>query len=399
MQKKIIVLAVAGAIGSIVAGSAFADAPTFYGRIDYGYQSTGGDSGGLTGQKTTNAFNSGIEAGSRIGLKGAEDIGNNLKGIYEVEFGINVDQASGADAAAKTGAVTSTGSAATWNNRHSYIGLTGDFGTAVGGRLDGVRYGIFQAYDPFGAGGMGNFTQITRQVDRANNAVAYITPNFNGFSGLVAYGTAILGANVDGAGLGGLNAKTGEAAGNLGDFKLNTIMGKYEQGPISVTLDWEQVKADNIGIGAGVAGNITDKITVTTVGGSYDLGVVKVSALYDTLKDTADVLGDLQKTSNFLIAVKAPMGAFTLKANYGKSQNKLSGAVDADTSKFGLGVDYALTKRTNLYADYGAITNGKNAKLAISAAANAYGPTGSYGGGSTGVGGAHGIDFGIAHKF
>ncbi len=401
MQKKIIALAVAGAIGSIVAGSVFAaDAPaTVYGRIDYGYQSTSGDSGGLKNQKSTNAFASGIEAGSRIGIKGASDLENGLKAIYEVEFGIYLDQASGPDAASKTGAVTSSGSDAKWTNRHSYIGVTGDFGTAVGGRLDGVRYGIFQAYDPFGAGGMGNFTQVTRQVDRANNAIAYITPNFSGFSGLVAYGTAILGAEAGGAGLGGLNPKTGEAAGNLGDFKLNTIMGKYEQGPLSVTLDWEQVTAGNIGSGAGVAGSLSDKITVTTVGGSYDLGVAKVSALYDQLQDTLDSVGDIQKTVNMLIGVKVPVNAFTFKANYGKSQNKLSGVTDGDTTKFGLGLDYALSKSTNLYADYGSITNGTGAAIAISAAANAYGPTGSYGGGSVGLGGATGIDFGMALKF
>ena len=96
MQKKIIVLAVAGTIGSIVAGSVFAadTPPTIYGRIDYGYQSTSGDSGGLKNQKSTNAFASGIEAGSRIGIKGANELNNGLKAIYEVEFGITVDQSS-----------------------------------------------------------------------------------------------------------------------------------------------------------------------------------------------------------------------------------------------------------------------------------------------------------------
>jgi predicted porin len=143
-----------------------------------------------------------------------------------------------------------------------------------------------------------------------------------------------------------------------------------------------------------------------TVGGSYDLGVAKVSALYDQLQDTLDVAGDLQKTVNMMVGVKVPMDAFTFKANYGKSQNKLSTAVDGDTTKFGIGLDYTLSKTTNLYADYGAITNGTNAYIPISAAANAYGPTTSYGGVATSaigvgsnVGGTVGIDIGMALKF
>jgi len=404
MQKKIIALAIAG----LASTAAFAQSNvTIYGRADYGFLETGANSGALQNQKHTGSFGSGLELGSRLGFKGVEDLGNGLKAIFEIEYGISMDQSASGSAATAAGAVSSTstgaGTNAAWTNRHSYVGLTGGFGTAVGGRLDGVRYGIFNNYDPFGGGTVGNFTQITRQVDRANNAIAYITPNFAGFSGLVAYGTHILGANAVGANaaLTGLNPNVGEVAGQVGDFGLKTAMVKYEQGPVSVTLDVEQVVGHNLGL------NISspDRITVGTLGASYDLGVVKLSALVDMLNDKWDGV-TLDKKRSFMFGAKAPIGKFVAKAMYGRSNDKTDS--EKDVSKFGIGADYFLSKRTNFYVDYGQVINKSHSAIAVSAAANAYGPTGNFMGvqpsaigaiGTTNLGGAKALDIGIAHNF
>jgi predicted porin len=88
------------------------------------------------------------------------------------------------------------GTSTTWWNRHSYVGLSSaSLGTVVGGRLDGVRYGIFNKYDAFAGGNIGNFTQMTGQVDRANNAIAYISPSFSGFNAVLAYSSSIGNSN------------------------------------------------------------------------------------------------------------------------------------------------------------------------------------------------------------
>src|SRR5574337_403515 len=164
MQKKLIALAVAG----LVAAPAFAQSNvTIYGRADFGMVSRSGTTdlqdripGFDVNGKTE--FQSGVQSGSRIGFKGAEDLGNGLKAIFEIEYGTKIDEG--------------TTSSVAWGNRHSYVGLTGNFGTVVGGRLDGVRYNIWGKYDPFANGTVGNITQITKQVDRADNAIAYISP-------------------------------------------------------------------------------------------------------------------------------------------------------------------------------------------------------------------------------
>ena len=354
MQKKLIALAIAG----LASSAAFAaDNVTIYGRMDYGYLNQSGNSGAVQNVNSKNSMASGIQAGSRIGFRGTEDLGNGLKVIFESEFGTGIDQ---------TAAGTT---AATWLNRHSYVGLTGNFGTVVGGRLDGVRYGIFNKYDAFAGGTVGNFTQMTGQVDRADNAIAYISPNFSGLTATLAYATNIAGP---------------EAAGNKGDLRLNTFMVNYANGPLDLTADYETVKSVN-----PVAGAADLDIKVTTLGGSYDFGVVKLSALWD--KHTADNRAAGAAVTDYrdwFVSAKAPIGGskFAVKATYGRVNNKLVSSADAN--KFGLGLDYSLSKRTVVYADYGRIHNDANAAFQVSPAANANGNNG-----------VNGFDLGIAHSF
>jgi len=341
MQKKIIALAIAG----LASTAAFAQSNvTIYGRMDLGAAYRAGNSGGVNGIDDKYEIASGVGSGSRIGFKGVEDLGNGLKAVFQSEFGIGIDQ---------TAAGTTN---ATWTNRNSYVGLAGGFGTVVAGRLDGVRYGIFNTYDPFAGGTIGNFTQMTLQVDRADNAIAYISPNYNGFGLVLAYSS---------------NTAGPEPIANDGAAQLHTIMGTYDNGPISARLDYEEVVT---GIGP--------KTWVATAAGSYDFGVVKVSALIDQIKR-----GNLLKEQAWLIGAKAPVGKFTLKAMVGGVNDKITD--DKDSLKWALGVDYSLSKRTYVYANYGQIKNDDLAQRQLNWAANSQ---------SAGYG-TVGVDFGIAHSF
>ncbi len=342
MQKKIIALAIAG----LASTAAFAQSNvTIYGRMDLGAAYRSGNSGGVNGIDDKYEIASGVGSGSRIGFKGVEDLGNGLKAVFQSEFGIGIDQ---------TAAGTTN---ATWTNRNSYVGLAGGFGTVVAGRLDGVRYGVFNTYDPFAGGTIGNFTQMTLQVDRADNAIAYISPNFSGFGLVLAYST---------------NTAGPEPVANNGAAQLHTIMGTYDNGPISARLDYEEVVT---GLGS--------KTWVATAAGSYDFGVVKVSALLDQIKNKDAGL----KEQAWLIGAKAPVGKFTLKAAVGGVKDKEND--NNDSIKWALGVDYSLSKRTYVYANYGQIKNDDAAVRQLNWAAN-----------SQGAGyGTYGIDFGIAHTF
>ena len=389
MQKKLIALAVA----TLVSGGAFAaDNVTVYGRVDYGFLNTSGNSGGVQGAESKNEFTSGVQAGSRLGFKGSEDLGNGLKAIFELEYGLGVDGNNANSVPGVTPTILtktpnvngSSGVASqqtTFWNRHSYVGLTGNFGTVVGGRLDGVRYGVFNKYDVFGGGTVGNFTQLTTQVNRADNAIAYISPSFSGFTVLAALSTNIAGP---------------ESAGNHNDLRLATLMGSYANGPISVDLDWERVSDNKTTVTTGANGAssvagaplVFDNITVTTLGGSYDFGMVKVAALYDTNKLKLQGGATASDVQSWFVSGSMPFaGSFLAKATYGQTKDK--NVAQSTAKKFGLGLDYNLSKRTTIYTDYGKITQDSNAAYRINVS--------GWGNGS-GVG-TNGFDLGIAHKF
>jgi len=381
MQKKIIALALAG----LASSAAFAQSNvTLYGRADYGYLIRGDQDGGSPNVKQKNEFASGIGGGSRIGFKGSEDLGNGLKAIFEIEYGLSMD-AGGA-----TGGASNT----TWWNRHSYVGLSSaTLGTLVGGRLDGVRYGIFNKYDAFAAGNIGNFTQMTSQVDRANNAIAYISPSFAGFNAVLAYSSNI--GNSNPLGLGAQEGSNGSTAnkGNDGDSTLMTANLNYNNGPISLAADYEIV---NFNGGLDSVSNATarahDDVQVYTFAGSYDFGVVKVAALYDNLKTNVNSYGrglniGESDIDSWFISASAPIGKFLVKATYGETEN--DAVSDSKGTKFGLGLDYNLSKRTKIYTGYAIISNENNAAYAVSPAANSYG---------TGYG-VQGFDLGVAHTF
>jgi predicted porin len=187
-------------------------------------------------------------------------------------------------------------------------------------------------------------------------------------------------------------------------------MVNYANGPLDLTADYETVRGVNttafkaatvtsvlvpvaptglaIPVTTGVAASGGDvDVRVMTLGGSYDFGVVKLSALYDTHKVDANGKNTVDYRDYF-ISAKAPISGtkFTVKTTYGKVDDRT--VADADATKFGLGLDYSLSKRTVIYADYGQISNRNQATYQVSAAANANGNNG-----------VRGFDLGVAHTF
>ncbi len=229
MQKKLIALAIAG-----LAGSAFAQTNvTIYGVADAtfewskasgatsyrnGYQLNASNPAlvfpAVVGSAATGYNNvfSGFQAdynnvksqtrlstnSSLIGFKGVEDLGNGLKAVFQFE--------TGADFTGDAGALAFT--------RDSYVGLTGGFGTAVAGtlthpiRLMGAKVDFNPGASSAGFTGLyGEFLGVkTGTDDRAKNAVAYVTPNFSGFTGTVAYVSSGVAAGADNGNTDALNA-------------------------------------------------------------------------------------------------------------------------------------------------------------------------------------------------
>ncbi len=159
------------------------------------------------------------------------------------------------------------------------------------------------------------------------------------------FGTGVLdgGANVDiakyslplGNGIGISVARTDAAAAIKGLNAGNTYGATYSMNAISAAFDYTD---------AALAKR-------TRVSGSYDLGVAKLGAGYQTRKFT----GATSTNKQTVLGVSAPYGAFTFGLNY--STNKQSTA-NISNKGIDLGVSYALSKRTNVYAQMQSVTIG-----------------------------------------
>lgn len=170
MKKSLIALAVLGA-----AASAQAADVSVYGVVDTGLAYTYNDEWTVDEHVTDGESNlemaSGINASSRVGITGSEDLGNGMKVGFKLESGINSDD----------GALNQGGRLF---GREASLTLSGDFGKISAGRMGGVGssagtydyvYAIGESFD----GGDFNIWGMTAS-SRYDNMITYETPEFAG---------------------------------------------------------------------------------------------------------------------------------------------------------------------------------------------------------------------------
>ena len=311
MKKSLIALAVLAASGAAVAQSSV----TIYGRVDasFGTEKTNG----LSQTKLFDGGDAGLTS-SRWGLRGTEDLGGGLTAEFKLENRFKID-------AGTIDGVQFKGD--------SFVGLGGSFGKVKLGRstvaYDDVRSislssNVFDsAFTPVGKvyGSSGDY------ASRGDNQIRYESPNLSGFSAIVSYGF-------------------GENKGATDAADLTSLGVFYKSGPLSVGVGFSEEEA-KANANAAVTSN-----KFTGLSASYNFGVASVSGGYNTRKASA---GD--KDNEYTIGVNVPVDAFSFSVGYANSETKdVGGAKTVKASGFGLGVTYAMSKRTKLYAgfrDYG----------------------------------------------
>ena len=395
MQKKLIALAVAG----LASTAAFAQTNvTIYGLVDYGYayRFDGKNAGSnIPGANTStpnssSQLNGGQSLGNRIGFKGTEDLGNGLKAVFLLEQGFYLD----------TGAQQTSTSQFT---RQAYMGLSGNFGTAVGGRLYSPHYTFVSGLDPFGAGTVGRYNNVYSS-QRANlvtgggtvnltdpvrldNAVAYISPTFlGGLTGTLAFSNNAFGN--DGS-VNAINNAYGASTSNAANNTVYAGLLQYNSGPITAGVNYHYI--------AGGANSGIKNVQNATVGGSYDFKVVKVMALYSWNDVDYQIAGTGNLTlNNYMLGATAPFGKFVGKASYMYSDGNRSAGGDAQ--QFAIGLDYNLSKRTALYSAYSFINNDDQRLAAVGDASNGGGYVAGNGVALPGVF-QQGVQVGVRHMF
>jgi len=324
MKKTLIALAAVAATGAAFAQSTV----TLFGVADTAvtYTKTGA-------AKKTSMTTSGLNS-SRIGFRGEEDLGGGMKAAFHMEAGVNTDSGAGAgtntnnQANGQIAAATTVGSQGLTFNRRMTASLMGGFGELRVGRDYTPLFWNQTMYDPFGTNGVGqsqanagaNPASLVVGV-RASNSIGYLSPSFNGFQvQLQTY----LGENASNDTTNGKNSGSG-----------NGLRATYANGPVSLAL--ATAKYDTA---------LNTKHDGTNFGASYDLGVVKLMAVYSQDQDSVSGV-DADKVKGTLIGLTAPLGAGVVKAAWSNSKQGADETKNID--KFAVGYVYSLSKRTSIY--------------------------------------------------
>ena len=398
MQKKLIALAVAG----LASTAAFAQTNvTIYGLVDYGYsyrfdgRGVGSILPGVPGGPTPGSaskLDSGIDAGSRLGFKGTEDLGNGLKAVFLLEGGYTNDDGYSAQSSRTYG-------------RQAYVGLSGNFGTAVGGRLYTPYYTFMLQMDPFANGTVGAYSNAWRlgastptigavgglmDPQRVDNAVAYISPSFGGFQVTAAYSN-----NADNA------LQTESTSNNAQNNTVYAIFAGYTAGGLTAGLNYHAIQAGTP-LSSSLALPLSD-IQNVTAGAAYQFGNgLKLSGAYTWSQASFNDNRPFNITNlpiqeltmnNFLLGVSMPFGKWLPKASYIYSDGDQVG----NSQQIAIGVDYNLSKRTKIYSAYSYLDNDNSRFAGVGDGSN----SGAYAAGNGYSAGVwqQGFNLGVQHKF
>ncbi len=342
MKKNLIAIAVSGVF---LTGLAHAADPVasgkdtnwqLYGVADVfvGKDSVGG-AGAASAVDTTKLGNNGL-SGSRLGFKGWQEVSPGLKADFVYETGVSVD----ATAASSLG------------NRQSYVGLTGGFGQVRFGRqyteLDQIT-GAVSVDGNIGWEGKGGFTGTGAADDiigaRVDNALTYRN----------TMGPLTIGVQ-HALGEAPSNAVTSGVTTTAFTGDTTSFSAAFSQGDLNLVLGYATRGTSGV-----AATSSTNSIDGYTLGGSYNLQVVKVFLGYSSATDKTttytaavpagtEVKTDITRTN---LGVTIPVGAdgsYAL-AQYAESAIKVGGD-SAKATTFTLGYNHQLGKNVNGYARF-----------------------------------------------
>ncbi len=300
MKKSLLALAVLGAF----AGAAQAQsAVTIYGSFDAGLRHTNPAAGSNWTMSSNGTFNN-----NRLGFKGVEDLGGGLNAHFNLETGFN----SG------TGQLDTAATTNKLFNRSAFVGLGGSWGSLDFGRQYSVNFKTIGSYDPFGYKYTAIIPLATQGgLTRLDNDVQY------------TYTTGPITARAEYA--------FGENAGAFSQGATRAIGATYASGPITVGGAYTRQNQNN----AAAA-----PVKNFTFGGAYSIDPLRVSAGY--AKNSVD--GGADDKLWWLGASYNATAEAAVTAGYFDRKVTVAGA-DTKGKLFIVGGTYALSKRTNLYAD------------------------------------------------
>ena len=321
MQEKLIALALTG----LLAAPACAQSNvTVYGLADVGVGY------GKAGDNTFTGIIDGVMAGSRVGFRGTEDLGNALKAVFVLEQGFNVG----------TGAPGSTRQF----HRQAWAGLQGSFGTIGLGRQYAPGYNFSAKYSA-------------------------------GVPGTVYGSQAFLGNAIPGA---TIHPGTDARWDNSLSYKLGKMGGLIGEAIYSFQASQsgdQRNDDDRMGLGLGYAAGPVDvgavyhhsrradeSLKEFYLGASLSLGAAKLYASFQNAKEDAVVDAKL-----VYLGAAIPLGKGSIHGDIARLTDDLGD--DNDSTSISLAYTHGLSKRTTLYVMANRSTNQDNAARGVHATA------------------------------
>ena len=251
---------------------------------------------------------------SRLGFRGAEDLGGGQRAYFKLETGVSVD----------TGKQTSD--AQFWN-RESYLGLSdAKLGSVQIGSQFTPEISASANVDPFGRFGIGSITNLLQGAPRGwsvtfDDSVQYITPE-----------------------VAGLRARAlGSATRGLAGRRNYAVSIDYADGPMYATLNYQSVDPNNRSAAPGVLESSSKTSTAGTV---YDFGRAKVHGWYQVNHSQASAM------RGYMVGVTVPLERSDIRAAYVHRAE-----TDAGASVAAVGYYYSASQRTLLFAQIGRLRN------------------------------------------
>ncbi len=343
MKKLLIAVA-----ATYVSASAFAQSSvTIYGSLDAGVAYINNLNGG-----SATRLDQGTMQPDRIGFRGVEDLGGNLKANFQLEAGFYTDSGS-------------VPNSSKLFNRYSTVGLSGDFGAVTMGHMPDVVFDY--------VGKLSNGFQLTNwylfhpgnldslaNTYQLDNAVRYTSPTFSGFQASAMYGF-------------------GEVAGDSSKGRNISAGVSYGNGPLRAALAYSKLNDRAAGyagtfltsVGLGNAATVFDSLSTIAGGVGYTIGSVRMNASYTQVKlDLPTGPSPKQKNLDLGTAWRY-MNLNTI--NFGYSFSKLEGA---RWNTFSLSHVHEFSKRTQFYVQAAYQRAGGDARFAVMNGTGASGATG-----------------------
>jgi predicted porin len=350
MQKKLLALAIAGALAPAAAMAQ--STVEIYGRANLGidsWEAKGGARGDY--DRRWRVF----DGSSRLGFRINESLGGGMRAFAVIETGINIDTGSQASQSGEP-----NGSSGFWASRDSYVGIGGGWGDVRFGRQSiwwsggvisqtGANY-LHTAADSV----LTDSALVAVPVTRQSNVVSYNSPTIGGFNASISYSP-----NSEAA-----------APGAETDARIYGVTGRFTTGAIRAQVDWAKNEAATTATGA--PGTEITGLKVG-LGFAYAPGS-QISGWWGRLDNDriAAVAGIPFATAGanleqdfWLVNLEHMLGPWQLLAQYyraGEVESSAGGEIPGSKSNaYTLAAKYFLSKRTGVYLSFNHVKNEANA--------------------------------------